>query len=162
MRKTYIGIDVGAKGYIATVDSDGTWNHLSLMNTPNATVCDFLRSISANNNVSCVIEDVHALYGSSASATFSFGEAKGFLVGVLTALSIPFTPVTPRQWQSCVWTNFDKVKDGKRINTKKTSINAACRLFPELDFRRNGNCRNLDDNKVDATLMAEYARRNNL
>jgi hypothetical protein len=162
MSKTYIGIDVGAKGYIAAVDSEGNWEHLSLSDTPNAAICDYLRAKATSTSVACVIEDVHAIYGSSAAGTFSFGESKGFLVGVLTALSIPFTPVSPKQWQSCLWTNFDKVKDGKRLNTKKTSINAACRLFPQLDFRRTYLCKKIDDNKVDATLMAEYARRNNL
>ena len=58
-------------------------------------------------------------------------------------------------------------KDGKEINrketdTKATSINAAQRLFPSVDFRRNEQCRKIDDNKVDALLMAEYGRRKNL
>jgi hypothetical protein len=41
-------------------------------------------------------------------------------------------------------------------------MNAAKRLFPNIDFRRTTKCKNLDDNKVDATLMCEYARRKNL
>ena len=50
----------------------------------------------------------------------------------------------------------------KEVNTKATSINAAKRLFPELDFRRTNRCNNIDDNKVDATLICEYLRRKNL
>lgn len=50
----------------------------------------------------------------------------------------------------------------KEVNTKKTSINAAQRLFPNIDFRKNGRCRNIDDNKVDSLLIAEYGRRMNL
>ena len=41
-------------------------------------------------------------------------------------------------------------------------INAAKRLFPDIDFRRTSKCKNIDDNMCDAMLMAEYARRKNL
>ena len=50
----------------------------------------------------------------------------------------------------------------KEVDTKNTSYNAARRIFPEIDFRRSIRCTNFDDNKVDATLIAEYGRRNNL
>lgn len=52
-----------------------------------------------------------------------------------------------------------KVKD---INTKATSFNASRRLFPNVDLRRSEKCKNLDDNKSDSLLIAEYARRKNL
>ena len=55
-----------------------------------------------------------------------------------------------------------KIGTIKQVNTKETSMNAAKRLFPNIDFRRTTKCKNLDDNKVDATLMCEYARRKNL
>lgn len=100
---------------------------------------------------------------------------KGFLTGLLVAHKIPYTLVQPKEWQGEIWTNADmvvshkkvKCKNGKEINrketnTKATSINAAQRLFPSVDFRRNERCRKIDDNKVDALLMAEYARRKNL
>ena len=73
-----------------------------------------------------------------------------------------------------MWTNGDKVYKVKEVrrkdkkvmqkltDTKATSMNAAKRLFPDIDFRRNTSCRNLDDNKVDATLICEYGRRKNL
>jgi len=50
----------------------------------------------------------------------------------------------------------------KRIDTKATSINAARRLFPEVDLRKSERSKKPDDNKVDSMLMAEYARRRNL
>ena len=55
----------------------------------------------------------------------------------------------------------EKEINKKEVNTKATSINAAKRLFPELDFRRTEKCDNIDDNKVDATLICEYLRRKN-
>ena len=42
-----------------------------------------------------VIEDVHAIFGSSAKATFEFGKIVGILEALLVANSIPFTKVAP-------------------------------------------------------------------
>ena len=95
-------------------------------------------------------------------------------MGMICELKIWYTLVFIKKWKS-MWEASDKEYDSKRvqdkkgewvtklaINTKRTSINAAKRLFPTIDFRRNNRCKNIDDNKVDATLMSEYARRKNL
>ena len=173
--KTFIGIDVGSKGVIAVqYGSTKEFYYISSMDC--YMLADTFAEIRAKHeNLSCVIEDVHALFNSAAKATFSFGENKGMLIGLLCAHKIPYTLVPAKEWQSCLWTNADKeydykfVKDKKgnettrkTVNTKKTSINAAKRLFPETDLRRSSACKNIDDNKVDALLMSEYARRKNL
>lgn len=172
--KKYIGIDVGDKGFIAVIDN-GEYRFLSIAESDNLAISDFLFEEAFGHEVAVVIEDIHALFGSSASATFSFGYVKGLLTGLLIAHKIPYTYVAPKDWQREIWTNADMVTYSKKVvqrsgkevmrketNTKATSINAAQRLFPMVDFRRNERCKNIDDNKVDALLMAEYARRKNL
>lgn len=173
--KTYLGIDVGAHGVIA-LQKERTKEFYFISQMDCYQLSDTFAKIREENpEIACVIEDVHAIFNSAAKATFSFGENKGMLVGLLCANKIPFTLIPPKQWQSCMWTNADKeydykmVKDKngmlrnkKTINTKKTSINAAKRLFPDTDLRRSSACKNIDDNKVDALLMSEYARRKNL
>lgn len=158
--KTYIGIDVGAKGYIA-VFKDGEWQYFPLLSSNPLDITDYLRQFAISECV-CVIEDVRAIHGSGATATFNFGYGKGILIGILTALAIPYTQVAPKKWQKEMWDNTDKVNSGDKIDTKKTSINCAKRLFPHIDFRRTEKCKNVDDNKVDATLLCEYGRRLNL
>ena len=59
-------------------------------------------------------------------------------------------------------TGVKTVKQYKAVDPKPTSINAARRLFPNIDLRKNERCKKIDDNKVDSLLMAEYARRKNL
>ena len=120
------------------------------------------------------MEDVHSIYGSSAKATFSFGEIKGLLRGLLIATGIPYQLVQPKIWQKEIWANEDMVVDYKKVtvkgveqtrkdvNTKQTSFKAARRLFPNIDLRKTERCRNFDDNKTDSLLMCEYARRKNL
>lgn len=172
--KKYIGIDVGNKGFISVID-EGEFRFLSIEDSDNLSLSKFLLDETLGRNAAVVIEDVHAIYGSSAKGTFNFGFIKGFLIGLLVAHKIPYTLVQPKEWQGYIWTNADMVvsnnkitqKNGKVVNrretdTKATSINAAQRLFPSVDFRKSERCKKIDDNKVDALLMAEYARRKNL
>lgn len=172
--KRYIGIDPGAKGFVSVIDN-GEYRFCSIEDTNNQELSAFLLNETLGKEVTVVLEDVHALYGSSAEGTFKFGFIKGFLMGLLVAHKIPYTLVQPKEWQQEIWTNADMVvnakkvkqKNGKEVNrretdTKATSTNAALRLFPGVDFRKSEKCRKADDNKIDALLMAEYARRKNL
>lgn len=172
--KLYIGIDVGSKGFIS-MQKDGVWEHFSIEDNDLYQLSEImLRARIENESIACVIEDVHAVYGSSAKATFAFGFNKGYLIGLLAANQIPYTLVAPKEWQKEMWSNSDMVVSYKEVtikgkktmkkdvNTKQTSINCAKRLFPKLDLRKSERSRKIDDNKVDSILMAEYARRKNL
>ena len=120
------------------------------------------------------MEEVHALHQSAAKATFSFGEIFGLLKGLLIANNIPYHLIPSKTWQKDIWTNADvvvtyknvvdkrKTSVRKEINTKATSLKAAIRMFPTIDFRKTVRCKKPDDNKVDSLLIAEYGRRKNL
>lgn len=172
--KCRIAIDPGANGYIA-IEVNGEWTFMSLRDNDMYQVSDLLRYLKDKYpNIVAGMELIHAIFGSSAKATFSFGEVYGKLQALLIAHKIPYHLIAPKTWQNEIWDNKDmvitykkvKIKDKeiskKEVNTKATSINAAKRLFPELDFRRTERCNNIDDNKVDATLICEYLRRKNL
>lgn len=174
MDRVYIGIDVGSKGFI-TFYGNGVVEFFSIADNDFYKLADILCGIKAKHpDVVCAIEEIHALYNSSAKATFSFGEINGLLKGLLIANKIPYHLIPPKKWQTEIWENKDMVvsyKDvvirgktikKKDVNTKQTSINAAKRLFPNIDFRKSERCKNIDDNKVDSILIAEYARRKNL
>lgn len=175
MSKIYVGLDVGKKGYISTQGGDGLIRFFSFKDHDKKETFDYLKKLKekSNGNLVCVFEDVKAIFGAGANNTFEFGFQKGYIVGYLIALGIPYEAVLPRVWQKEIWTNSDmvykptnrKLKDGrmaKQVDTKPTSINAAKRLFPDIDFRRTSKCKSVDDNMCDALLMSEYARRKNL
>lgn len=168
MGKTYIGIDPGALGYISVVYEDGKRGFCSIKDEGFNDVAKFLKAVkeASEGNCVCCMEEIHAVLGSSAKGTFSFGEVFGVLQGFLIALGIPYHLVPPKTWQKEIWITQDKVyktKNGKKsVDNKPTSINAAKRLFPDIDFRRNEKCKNVDDNKCDAMLICEYGRRKNL
>ena len=172
--KLYMGIDVGSKGFIST-QKNGVWEHFSIEDNDLYELNNIMTRIRHENDaIVCVIEDVHALFGSSAKSTFAFGFNKGYLIGLLAANYIPYVLVQPKEWQHEMWGNADMVVSykettirgkkatRKEVNTKQTSMNCAKRLFPMLDLRKSERSKKIDDNKVDSILMSEYARRKNL
>lgn len=172
--KCYMSIDPGNRGFIVT-QKNGEFSFYSIEDNDLYQLSEIMAEIrSKYDNLVCVIEDVHSIFGSSAKSTFNFGFNKGYLIGLLAANKIPYVLVQPKTWQKEMWINSDmvvtykpvtikgKATTKKEVNTKATSINAAKRLFPTMDFRRTDRCKNIDDNLVDAVLMSEYARRKNL
>lgn len=176
--KIIIGIDPGEKGYLSVIYPFGDYEFCSVLDTPKGEVDKFIKkqielSRDRSFGIIAVMEEVHAIFGSSAKSTFAFGRINGILEAMLISNSVPYHFVQPKIWQKEIWISQDKIykdsgrrgKDGKPIKTidqKPTSVNAARRLFPDVDFRRSNKCKNPDDNKCDSLLMAEYARRKNL
>jgi hypothetical protein len=174
MQRAYLGIDVGAKGFL-TLNTGTELKFYSISDNDYYKLSDIMSQIKADYpDVVCAMEEIHAIYGSSAKATFSFGEINGLLKGLLVSNKIPYHLVPPKKWQSEIWDNKDMVvtyktkmyKDKeitkKEINSKQTSFNAAKRIFPNVDLRKTERCKKFDDNKVDSLLISEYARRKNL
>lgn len=173
MSRVFIGIDPGSKGFIAVNYGEGYYDFLPLTGNSYNDIAEYLQNISRlhGGNVVCCMEEIHAVYGSSAKATFSFGEIFGALQGILAASNIPYHLVSPKVWQKEIWIPQDKIyKNGlnskgelsRLVDNKPTSIKAAKRLFPGVDFRRTEKCLKVDDNKCDAMLICEYGRRKNL
>lgn len=157
------------------MQKNGEWNFYSIEDNDLYELSEILGNARRENTeIACVIEDVKAIFGSSAKSTFAFGFNKGYLIGLLAANKIPYTLVAPKEWQKELWTNADMVVTYKKtirkgeeitkkeVNTKQTSTNCCKRLFPNLDLRKSERAKNVDDNKVDSILMSEFARRKNL
>lgn len=172
MHKLFIGIDPGKSGFITVYDSDSNDHVFAPMpkigeNIDVKGLADLFGIISHSGIiVHAVIEDVHAIYGSSASSTFTFGYVTGLLEMALVSNNIPFTKIQPKTWQKQMWQGVSLQQKssttGKTMvtNTKVMSITAAKRLFPNIDLRRTSACRVPDDNKVDSLLICEYCYKN--
>ena len=170
MGKTYIGIDPGKTGYI-TVFVEGSGYFFKSIETIGSEVdikdlSDFLGQCT---DVSmCVLEDVHAIFGSAASSTWEFGKVCGIIEAILVIHKIPFTKIQPKKWQKEMWEGIpiqqkpSSTKKTMQTDTKLMSELVAKRLFPDLDLRRNTDStrsKKIDHNKVDSLLMCEYAKR---
>ena len=116
MERVYIGIDVGSKGFI-TLNTGDRFEFYSIADNDAYQLGDVLAEIKMRfPNVICVMEEIHAISGSSAKATFSFGEINGILKGLLIANKIPYHLVQPKTWQKEMWDNKDLVVSYKTVH----------------------------------------------
>ena len=122
------------------------------------------------------IEDVHALYGASAGATFTFGFVCGLLRGMVIATGLPYTLVQPKTWQKEMFMSVKEIRKpskkltaaqialGKKprkgiIDTKAMALIAVKRLFPQQTFLATERSKKPHDGLIDSLLLAEYGRR---
>ena len=169
MNKRYIGIDPGKDGAVIILSGNGQLLEKRIIpkiknEVDESELAQIIRDIGQESIV--VIEDVHAIFGSGAGATFSFGDICGFVRGLLVGYRIPFVKVQPKKWQSVMFEGVPEIikpmKEGQKRkvrDTKAMALIAAKRLFPDVDLRMSERAKNPHDGIVDALLMAEYARR---
>ena len=149
-----LGIDCGAKGALAFFDPDSGTLDVIDMPTVEVKRGAKLKSeispqmvaalIRARNPSSATIEKVGAMPGQGVSSMYQFGRGVGMLEGVLAALQIPTSYVTPQQWQRAVQSRDGK--DGARAR--------AAELFPAY---AQMFARKKDDGRADAALIAWWS-----
>jgi hypothetical protein len=171
--KYYIGIDPGVKGCISIVDETGKFieSFFLLKNAKNVDAVEISNTLlnlsKYEDNCHVIIENIHAIFGSSAKGTFNFGFIAGLIEGVIATIGLPYTKVNPKIWQKEMFRGVNVITKpsitGKTqvIDTKKMSFLASHRIFPTVDLRRTNKCKNEDDNFSDSLLIAEYGRRMN-
>jgi hypothetical protein len=175
--KIHMGIDVGKNGAIVLIDRGSITCHpIPVIGKTKPTV----DLIELSNTLAqlkgeiahIVIEDVHALFGSAASATFSFGFVAGVIEMACVAHGISYTKVAPKKWQEEMFAGvpvqYKPLKKSDKPNykpklmkdTKAMALMAVKRLFPNQKLTFGERATVPHDGLVDALLMAEYSRRN--
>ena len=172
-----VGIDPGKNGAVVTLD-DGVITFTGV--TPLIGkeldmhgLCDQIRN-QLTEGCHVFVEQVHAIHGSAAGATFTFGGIYYAVQAILCTLEQPFTLVQPKAWQKVMYQGIPELRKapilitkGKRagstikgrLDTKAMSLLAATRLYPTAYLRKNDRCRVEHDGIVDALLIADYGRR---
>ena len=150
----YIGIDPGKKGGYAMIVDDPKSSYVKAYPWDDAAFAEEMRGIGLKleNPRGCVVaavEQVNAMPGQGVTSMFSFGKSYGYILGVLTALNIPFQTVRPHEWKKAFGLNSSKTK----------SIEVCHRLFPEIDLKRTDRCRTESDGIAEAALITLYAKR---
>ena len=158
-----IGIDPGSKGAVVVLDERGVIDSSFTFLKGTKEIDYELIAMMFNGykpaeDYIVGIEEVHAIYGSAAKATFNFGHICGFLRACCYCNDLNHILVPPKTWQKFVWINEDIVfkKNSKKVDTKATSLNAAGRLFPNQSFRATKRSTTSHDGIVDAALIAYY------
>jgi crossover junction endodeoxyribonuclease RuvC len=133
---TYMGIDPGASGGIATV---GSMIQAFPMPKTERDLWQLINNLSKQGVDFAYIEKVHAMPKQGVTSMFSFGQNYGMLRGMMIATGIPFDEVTPQKWQKrleCL------TKGDKNVSKAK-----AQQLFPNLKVTHA---------TADALLIAQY------
>jgi crossover junction endodeoxyribonuclease RuvC len=150
-----IGIDPGISGAIAVFE-DGVLHRLIDMPTLEldsgktkkrhisaAGLATILNVFISDADCHVVTEKVTARPGQGVTSMFNFGRSAGIIEGVVAALQIPNTYVTPAAWTKAV----------SRAAGKDASRMRAMELFPsKADLFKRAK----DDGRADAALIAYW------
>lgn len=142
--RAFIGIDPGASGALAILC--GTDIYTVPYNLDD--YISLLRLCSTEQSFA-IVEHVGAMPGQGSVSMFNFGMNFGIIQGILSALKIPYELVRPQKWK----------KEFSCTSDKNTSIDAAKRLFPNVNLKRTERCKKDHDGIAEALLLAEYGRR---
>ena len=170
VKKIRIGIDPGKKGFVTAIinSKEYLFSPIPLIGKEvdihelDKIIKDFMLC----DDIHCVIEDLHSIFGASSKSTFSFGFICGATEAVLIANKMSFTKIKPKEWQKQMWQGIPVQKKpsstGKTMvnDTKLMSLMAAKRLFPNIDLRATNRSKNPHDGKVDSLLLASYCEKN--
>jgi len=157
---TIIGIDPGLSGAVAIIYNDRT---IHLHDTPVMMttkkggkskndylpfqMAELLRPFCGDPYVKVFIEDVHAMPGQGSTSMFRFGYGCGLWEGIIAALALPLTKVTPQAWKKEIMQG-KKDKNAARIRAQE--------LYPCCVSQ---TARVKDDGRAEALLIAEYGKR---
>ena len=147
----YLGIDPGKTGAISVIDWWEKDTRQGRATEATITTCkldgtelDIWQWLNDNTdmlNAVATIENVHSMPQQSSQSGFTFGKNFGFLIGLLTASSIPYKFVTPQKWQKGM-----QCMTGGDKNISKA---ATQRLWPKIKSTHA---------LADSMLIAEYGR----
>ena len=112
------------------------------------------------------MESVNPFAGMGSASSTRMAISIGRLEGAMAAMGFKWKQVTPKAWQKVLWisddyidrTKVDKTVNQSKTDTKKTSSNAASRIFPGYNFIPDGK-RAPHDGWFDSALIAEFGNR---
>jgi hypothetical protein len=145
-----VGIDPGAKGSLCSLDTVSK----SIWFIPTTALPHELYAwLKRDDSIHMIgIEDVHAIYGTSAGSNFKFGFNVGLLHGIIGATQIGMDLVPPKVWQKETGIRFKK---GMTSAMKKKTVAAkALQLYPKAQL--HGPKGGLLDGRSDALMIAHY------
>lgn len=158
---TIIAIDPGKDGAVAIIQHGALIAISKFINHIN--LCELVEPYEfVPQNTLGIIEELHAIFGARAAATFGMGKRCGYWEGVFDSWGIPFIFVKPTDWQRAVTTvqvrpqtrglpkgERTKILANHKLGIKTESIRAAHAAFPHAGVTHDG--------VADAINIARYA-----
>ena len=97
----FIGIDPGADGCIAWIDSDGALEFRKLKDATPVEIAAVFAELVADR-CCCLLERVSSSPQMGVVSAFSFGRSYGWLEAMIAAYAIPCEAITPNKWQGAM------------------------------------------------------------
>lgn len=159
-RNLALGVDPGQTGALSIFNQspiDGEWYLLTIIDYNYRVGIHTLREILASNNCcSAVVESVHSAPGQGVSSTFKFGSNFGWWLGVLDALDISYTLVSPQKWQGALFKKYKTPTGELKGTSKEVSLKVAKELFSREPDTKGWFERKKDHGRSDAALIGWY------
>lgn len=154
------GIDSGKQGALVVIggkDSSAAkviWKYIMPLKGKDLDLdelCRLIDLIQLTYKPLFVLEQLQPIHGAGKGSQFSMAQTFGTILGMLHCTGVNYVLVRPKNWQGIVISSQDvvykdpnakrKVRDTKRKvrDTKQTALNAAERLYPNLDLRYGDN-----------------------
>lgn len=159
----FIGIDPGKKGALGYLEYQyGKLIDIGVFDTPIVSggsgakdaydpvgMGNLIRSLAVDGSESHVfIEKVSSMPGQGVSSMFDFGKGFGMWLGILAALQVPHTLITPQRWKKTMFADMGQDKTASRVR--------AGQLFPNMVSYFS---KVKDDGRAESLLIAEFGRR---
>jgi hypothetical protein len=147
-------IDPGKKGYVVVLDSKSDQAHKFKLEFDAQGGLDghlLQKQITESKAELILLEKVMGRSGWSATNNFNFGSAWGQLYQIIRLSNLPHRLVVPQQWQKIIHQGID----GK-LEAKEKSLVAYTQFFPHNPIPRGPRSGKIDDNLLDAMLIATY------
>lgn len=109
--------------------------------------------VSSHLPLKVCLELTHAMPLQGTVSMFRMGYGLGLWEGILTALKVPYTMVSPQRWQKTVLADFN------RDIIKIASVMYAQKTWPNERWMATERSRVPDNNLTDAACLAQYARK---
>lgn len=154
-----IGVDPGSQGALCALNpSTGATEFHSTPGDKQLVTCaqvaDWIQSISDDYDLRIIgIEDVHAIYGTSAGSNFTFGYNVGVINAIAACSGIGVDHVSPQAWQKSVGVPQKRPRL-KGADLKRAIGALAMKLYPSASL--TGPKGGLLDGRADALLIAHH------
>lgn len=148
------GIDIGKRGGLAFLNSDGHLVKLDIMPESPSDLANIITEFLHKHEfpkIHYFVEHVHAMPHQGVVSMFSLGKAFGEVIGILSALNQTHYLVRPQTWTKEMHQGY-----GQFDNPKKKSLEICKYHFGIDNFYASKRCKKPHDGLIDAAVIALY------
>jgi hypothetical protein len=171
MSKIYLAVDIGKDGALATIKDGVVTTYRMPKVKTDLDVHTLVKLVSeiCLDDSHVIFEHLGVIFGSGKSTALSMGYQSGVVEASCICAGTPYTKVKAKEWQKDIFKGLEEISKPSKTpgakpvrDTKAMALVAVKRIFPNLKLTFGDKATVPHDGLIDAVLIAEWARRNNL